>query len=278
LRKTFLAPAKINLCLHVLGKRADGYHELRMLMQRVSLYDRIHISLEPGLGVDVYCEALTLPDGVPNIAGRAAHRMLERCPSDFRVRVEIEKSIPAAAGLGGGSSNAATVLLALNEMLGLNLSRDELRKEALPLGADVPFFVFERAAWAEGVGEKLSAAGQMPDFYYLLVNPGIEVSTAWVFQNLGLTTSNRPVNLPAFDTGAASILRGLHNDLEPVTFAKYPVVAEVKSVLNESGAIGALMSGSGATVFGVFEDQGAAEAARAALSGRGWWTAVARPV
>ncbi len=276
--ETLLAPAKINLCLHVLGKRSDGYHELAMLMQRVSLYDRVHIHVDSGDEVLVRCDGLVLPDGVLNIAERAARLLLARSGQKRRIEICIEKNIPSAAGLGGGSSDAATVLLGLNRMLGLGLSREELIFEGLKLGADVPFFVFEHAAWARGVGEQLERAEKLPHFHYVLVNPGVEIATKNIFENLRLTSLERPVNLPAFDTTREGLIAGLHNDLEPPAIEVCSVVSDVKSALCSTRPAGVLMSGSGATVFALYDDHDSALSSRDLMRTRGWWSEVVEPV
>jgi len=266
MKRSCWAPAKINLCLHVDARRPDGYHNLAMLMQRVSLADKLTLALESSPGVRIECPGVPLPPGGENIAGRAARRMLELAESSCGVALRIEKRIPVAAGLGGGSSDAATVLLALNEMLGLNLSLAELSAEGLRLGADVPFFLFQHTAWATGVGERLQTVAGLPPVWYLLVNPGIEVSTAWVFQNLRLTSPGSVTKLPALPSTIAGLLHLLHNDLESVTLSRYPVVGRIKQRLLDLGALGALMSGSGPTVFGVFADGVAARTAQKALA------------
>lgn len=273
------APAKINLCLHVEGRRPDGYHDLAMLMQRVTLADRLTIALEPTGGVRVQCPGVELPPGGENLAARAARRMLELAGGSGGVSLAIEKRIPVAAGLGGGSSDAATVLLALNDLLGLHLGAAELAVEGLRLGADVPFFLLQHTAWATGVGERLQPVAGLPRVCYLLVNPGIEVSTAWVFQNLRLTYPGSVTKLPALPCTPDGLVRLLHNDLEPVTCSRYPVVTRIKQQLLAVGALGALMSGSGPTVFGVFS--GPVEA-RQALGGLvlepGWRALLAQPL
>jgi 4-diphosphocytidyl-2-C-methyl-D-erythritol kinase len=194
--RTVLAPAKINLCLHVLGKRPDGYHDVAMLMQRISLYDRLRIDVGGPPGVRVRCAAVELPAGEENIAARAAHRMLNLAGRNDGVEIVIDKQIPVAAGLGGGSSDAAAVMLALNEMLDLNLPQETLLAEGAQLGADVPFFIFGGDAWATGIGDVLTPVLDLPRLWYVLVNPGVAVSTAWVYQNLRLTTPGVDAKLP----------------------------------------------------------------------------------
>jgi 4-diphosphocytidyl-2-C-methyl-D-erythritol kinase len=269
--RTFMAPAKINLCLHVLGKRPDGYHDLAMLMQRITLFDRIDIRLNVGPDIRVTCAGVELPPGQENIAARAARRLIALSGRQDGVEIGIEKRIPVAAGLGGGSSDAATVLMGLNEMLELGLSKEQLMAEGVALGADVPFFIFEQVAWATGIGDVLREIGDLPKVWYVLVNPGLAVSTAWVYGNLRLTSRRDDLKIPRFSRTVEDLVTHLHNDLEQVTLAHYPVIGEIKKRLMALGAQGALMSGSGPTVFGVFDDQAAAEAAGAALGGEPDW-------
>lgn len=277
-RSIYWAPAKINLCLHVERRRPDGYHDLAMLMQRVTVADRIGIALTARPGVHLWCPGVVLPPQGENIAQRAARRMLELAGGGG-VELVIDKQIPVAAGLGGGSSDAATVLLALNELLGLHLTLAQLRAEGLRLGADVPFFLLRHSAWATGVGDRLEPVSGLPPVWYLLVNPGIEVSTAWVFQNLKLTSPRAVTTLPALPGSAEALVSLLHNDLEAVTCERYPVVNRIKQRLLEYGALGALMSGSGPTVFGLFSSRRAALAAQEALTREyGWWCLPARPL
>ena len=276
----YSAPAKINLCLHVLGKRADGYHLLAMAMQRVDLCDRIRVRLADGCGIRVTCDGLELAAGEENIAARAARLVLAEAGQERAVDISIQKNIPVAAGLGGGSSDAAAVLLALDEMLDLHLGTERLMELGLRLGADVPFFVFGRPAWATGIGEQLEPLPPMPAVCYLLVHPGFAVSTAWVYQSLRLTISDEVANLPRFSAvSAADLVSRLHNDLERVTLAAYPQIDQVKQELLADGALGALMSGSGATVFGVFDTFEQASLTGTRLTERfGWKTFPVRPL
>jgi len=268
---TFRAPAKINLCLHVLGRREDGYHELESLMQRVALYDEIHLALlgEPGIKVD--CPGVELAPGADNLVAQAARLFFAATGIEVGVRIGVVKRIPVAAGLGGGSSDAATVLLGLNRMLGEPLPVEQLAAIGVRLGADVPFFIYERAAWAGGIGEVLDPVADLPSVCYLLVNPNIQVSTAGVFRDLGLTSTRQAARMREFPSDARELVRLFHNDLEPVTCARYPVVAEIKQQLLVAGALGSLMSGSGATVFGLFQDeQAAGRVADELAAGFGW--------
>ncbi|MCK4622193.1 MAG: 4-(cytidine 5'-diphospho)-2-C-methyl-D-erythritol kinase [Desulfuromonadales bacterium] len=265
--QTFYSPAKINLCLHVLGRRDDGYHELAMAMQRVNLCDQIWIRPGGMPGIRVQCAGVELAAGEENIAARAARLMLAEAQLDIAIEIEIEKQIPVAAGLGGGSSNAATVLLGLDQLLDLNLGKNRLMELGAQLGADVPFFIFSDPAWATGTGTRLEPLPPLPEVAYLLLNPKIAVSTAWAYQSLQLTRGGELANLPRFSVVTRDDLcAALHNDLERVVFRRYPLLAEIKQMLLAQGASGALMSGSGATLFGVYPDMAAAERAAAKVT------------
>ena len=251
-----------------------------MAMQRVDLCDEVKIALGGASGVRVNCEGLALPDGGENIAARAARLLLAEARIETGVEITITKRIPVAAGLGGGSSDAATVLLGLDEMLGLGLGRKRLADLACRLGADVPFFIFGHPAWATGIGTTLEPLPGLPAVAYLLVNPGIAVSTAEVYQSLQLTKKGELANLPRFSAATrADLCKALHNDLESVTLQRFPLITEVKQKLLEHGAGGALMSGSGATVFGVYENYEAACRAGVELAQEtDWLVCPVRPV
>jgi 4-diphosphocytidyl-2-C-methyl-D-erythritol kinase len=278
--QSFLAPAKINLCLHVLGRREDGYHELAMAMQRVDLCDRISIRLDGSVGIRVACQGVEIPAGEENIAARAARLLLAETGREVGVAMEIEKRIPVAAGLGGGSSDAATVLLGLDALLGTRLGKARLMELGGQLGADVPFFIFAEPAWATGIGDTLAPLPPLPTVAYLLVNPQIAVSTAWVYQSLQLTRGGELANLPRFSVvSREQLCAHLHNDLERVTLQRLPLLVEIKRRLLEQGALGALMSGSGATVFGVFSDFAAARQAGLKLAAaHNWLVFPVRPI
>lgn len=273
------APAKINYLLDVIGRRPNGYHDLRMIMQRVNLCDEIEITLTAEPGISVSCGRRGVPDGEGNIAWKAARAMLEL--SDFKggVKISLVKNIPIAAGLGGGSSDCAAVMMGLDELLNLNLSRQQLMDIGVRLGADVPFFVFQETALAEGIGEKLTAIEKVAQVWVVLVNPNVPVSTAWVYQNLQLTGRKELSKLPKFLDSLEGICGILSNDLESVTIPAFPVIAEIKQQLISLGAAGSMMSGSGPTVFGLFADQQSAEYAGSVLKEKGnWFVAVAETV
>lgn len=254
------APAKINLSLRVLRRRPDGYHELCTRMQKLELGDRIELALGRTPGVTCRCSSRDLPVDQRNIAVRAARCFLQAAgrTEDSGVELHLTKRVPVAAGLGGGSSDAAAVLLGLNSLLDQPFSGDELRVLAQHLGADVPFFVHEvPAAMATGIGEKLMEAPGLQGYQVLLVNPGFAVSTRDVFENYALTTTKKESRIPGLltDNGGLFHLEMLFNDLEQVTISRYPVIASIKEALLAAGAAGTLMTGSGPTVFGLFSEQ-----------------------
>lgn len=270
------APAKVNYLLDVIRRRPDGYHELRMVMQRVDLCDDVVITLLESPDIKVACGKKGVPDGPGNIAWKAARTILDIAGGNNGAAIEITKNIPVAAGLGGGSSDAATVLMGMNELLELGLSDRELMKIGVKLGADVPFFIFKKTALAEGIGEELTAMPAMPKVWILLVNPGVHVSTAWVYRTLQLTNRGELNRLPGFFVSVEDLCSIFSNDLETVTIPAFPVIDEIKQNLIRLGAVASMMSGSGPTVFGVFRDKPGAERARGELSRTaGWFVAVA---
>ena len=265
------APAKVNYRLDVLGKRSDGYHDLRMVMQRIDLCDDITITRSEIPGVRAACGRDGVPDGPGNIAWRAADALLKAAGRTDGLDIAITKQIPVAAGLGGGSSDAATVLMGVNELLGLGFSTERLMEIGVTLGADVPFFVFGKTALAEGIGERLTPVDGVPLVWLVLVNPNIHVSTAWVYQNLQLTSNRTADKIPRLYQGVADICAILANDLEAVTIRRFPVIREIKERLLAAGAAGALMSGSGPTVFGLFAAEDDARKAAAQIAEERDW-------
>jgi len=267
-----LSPAKVNLFLKVLRKREDGYHDIATLMQRISLFDEVEIVLTHG-GIRVRCPGSSLPENEENIAWRAARAFMTKVRCDRGVDIIIRKRIPAGAGLGGGSSNAAVTLVVLNELLDGPLSEEELMKIGAGIGADVPFFIFGKTAWAFGIGDRLQAADEVPDLWLVLLNPGFGISTRRVYENLnlGLTKEAIRFSMHTFLT-AGEIAKGLHNDLEEPAFRLHPELIDLKSVLLDNGALGSLMSGSGSTVFGIFSDEKDALSAGEALKKAGKWS------
>jgi 4-diphosphocytidyl-2-C-methyl-D-erythritol kinase len=250
-----LAPAKINLRLEVLRKRDDGYHEIRGIFQKINLADEIEISLTHGTGITLSCSDPELPAGKENLAFKAADLILSQTKRKTGIKITIDKKIPLSSGLGGGSSNAASVLIALNQMLGLNLPLGQIMEMGKRLGADVPFFLFGKTALATGIGEKLQEMFIKPRLFLVLVNPGIPISTAFAYQRLNreLTKrTNNTINIFTKIEELNDLIPLLSNDFEEVIFPLYPEIKEIKGRLILEGARGSLMSGSGSTVFGIF--------------------------
>jgi 4-diphosphocytidyl-2-C-methyl-D-erythritol kinase len=269
-----LSPAKINLFLQVTGKRLDGYHALFSLMCCVDLCDTI--SLQFGLkGIRIESSHPQVPLDDTNLAHRAATVFFKALNVKEGLKIFIDKSIPVAAGLGGGSSNAASVLSGLNQHYGYPFSRNRLMSMGLGLGADVPFFLFGKPALASGIGEKLAPYPGCLPFHIVLVYPGFEVSTGEVFQNLNLGLTKCEKKFKELFSIKIAFDPGLHlcNDLEIVTASRYPEITSIKEQLLIRGALGTLMSGSGPTVFGLFSDSGAAASARQALGENSRWDA-----
>jgi 4-diphosphocytidyl-2-C-methyl-D-erythritol kinase len=262
-------PAKINLCLSVLGRRPDGYHDVEMLMQAVGLFDEVRVRLAPA-GITVFCDDPSVPSGEGNIAFRAAKEALSLAGARSGVAVEIRKAIPSGAGLGGGSSDAAAVLAACSDLLGLKLSPDRLAELGTRLGMDVPFFFSGPTAIARGRGEVLEPLAPPAPYWVLLVNPGFAVPTAWVYQNLNLGLTRKVDCTNIARLSVRRLAGALHNDLETVTASHHPVICEMEEALMGAGALGSRMSGSGPTVFGLFETEEACRSAASALDGRGW--------
>jgi 4-diphosphocytidyl-2-C-methyl-D-erythritol kinase len=248
------APAKINLFLRVLRKRADGYHDIVSLMQKITLYDELIFSPLP-TGIILNCPGSDLPTSEDNLVFRAAQSIFAYANYPAGVEIKLTKKIPLAAGLGGGSSDAATTLMALNKICSFNLKTSELIKLGAKIGADVPFFIFGNNALASGVGDKLKALQNLPKINLILIKPRFELPTKMVYENLNLrlTKGKNNYSIPRF-LELSDIIRELHNDLESVSLEMHPELADLKKMLLRHGALGALMSGSGPTVFGIFRD------------------------
>lgn len=266
---TIRTPAKINLCLSVLGRRPDGYHDVEMVMQMVGLFDEVHVALKDG-GISVSCDHATVPSGAGNIAWKAAAEMQKLTGNPDGLAIAIRKDIPVAAGLGGGSSDAAAVLAACNMLFKAGLDRTELARIGTGIGMDVPFFFYGPLALARGRGEILRSLPALPAFWVLLVNPGFETSTAWAYKNLNLRLTKKIECNKIAGLTVAKIAENLHNDLETVTAAAHPLILKIEEELLGRGALGARMSGSGPTVFGIFETEKECRAAAAGMSGEGW--------
>ena len=273
--------AKVNLRLEILKKREDGYHELRTILQKINLHDLLHFSLKKERGISIKTNHPNLPVGKRNLVYQAVQSILKK--SDYRggVLIEIEKRIPLGAGLGGGSSNAAATLKAMNQLLKINLPKKELMAMGLEIGADVPFFFLEGAAIASGIGERLKKI-ELPGLWFVLIYPNFEVSTRWAYQNFILTKKRFHFNLRRLLRSPEEISSLLWNDLEGVVSREYPQISVMKKMLCSAGALGALMTGSGPTVFGVFSEEGGASKAykkvKNMVRGRGWIILNARSI
>jgi 4-diphosphocytidyl-2-C-methyl-D-erythritol kinase len=261
------APAKINLSLRVVGRRADGYHFLDTIIVPVSLYDEIDIrriraaSRHPaGELIQIKCDHPLVPQGRENIVYRAAELIMKKTRKPQPISIHIKKRIPIGAGLGGGSSDAAAALVGLNRLLKLRLSLATIEKMAVALGADVPFFVRARPARARGIGERLRPLRCLPRFWSVIVYPGFPVSTEWVYRNFRQKLTKPLVNtsIATSPKSVGEIINRLENDLEAVTFKRYPRIGVFKRKLLREGAPRVLMSGSGSSVFGIFSSKRAA--------------------
>ncbi len=253
------APAKINLFLSVLGRRSDGYHDLETWMQKIDLHDTVELELYFGKGIEFSCNDASIPEDETNLAVRAASAFFQvsQKSKGYGVRITLQKNIPVGAGLGGGSSDAGTVLRGLNDFFEREFSERQLIELARPLGADVPFFVVDHhAVFATGIGDIMHPVDSVSNCSFVLVNPDFFVSTAWVFQNLALTSLSKNSKLSCLQKHKAVSLslQDMHNDLEQVTCVKHPEIEIMKRTLLTWGASHVLMSGSGPTVFGVFPD------------------------
>ena len=260
------AYAKINLGLDVVRKREDGYHEVRMIMQTIGLYDKVSILRTNNTSITVKTNLPYLPTDENNLVYKAAALIKKNYGITQGVHIILDKKIPVAAGLAGGSSDAAAVLYGLNRLFHLNLSKEELSQLGLQLGADVPYCLLRGTALSEGIGEILTPVPPFPSCHILIVKPGINVSTKHVYEHLKLEEDTLHPNIDAIlaainkkDLKAAVSHFG--NVLESVTIKEYPVIGQIKEELTAFGAIVAMMSGSGPTVFGLFDRREKAEKA-----------------
>ena len=259
---TIKAPAKVNLTLDVTGKRPNGYHDLKMIMQTISVFDEIKLSLTEEEKIDLHMNK-ELPDKIPaekNLVYKAAALMKEKFDIKGGFDIELQKNIPAAAGLAGGSSDCAATLIAINEVCELGLTTQELCDIGVKLGADVPFCIRKGTMLSEGIGEILTPLTPFKDVWVVLVKPDISVSTAYVYTHLDLPNLKyHPDTDKAIECIGNGDISGLSNVLsnvlETVTVPEYPVLTEIKEFLVQNGAAGSLMSGSGPTVFGIFKNK-----------------------
>lgn len=263
---TLKALAKINLGLDVLGRRDNGYHDVRMVMQTIYLYDNVTLTRTEELGIQVETNLSYLPVGENNIAYKAAKLLIDEFDIREGVHIKLDKRIPVAAGMAGGSSNAAAVLVGMNRLFGLGLHQSELMERGVKLGADVPYCVMRGTALAEGIGEELSSLPPMPKCYILVAKPAISVSTKWVYETLDAKEIVEHPDIDGLLQGLGEqdltkIASSMGNVLESVTIDKYPIIETIKDAMKEAGALNAMMSGSGPTVFGIFDNRKVAKEA-----------------
>lgn len=263
---TLKALAKINLGLDVLGKRDNGYHDVRMVMQTIYLYDNVTLTRTDEPGIRLETNLPYLPVDEKNIAYKAAKLLIDEFQIKQGVSIKLDKYIPVAAGLAGGSSNAAAVLVGMNRLFRLGLSQEALMERGVSLGADVPYCVMRGTALAEGIGEDLSALMPMPKCYILIAKPPISVSTKMVYDALDAKEIVEHPDIDGILEGLSKqdltkVASSMGNVLESVTIEKYPIIADIKTAMKKAGALNAMMSGSGPTVFGIFDDRKTAKEA-----------------
>ncbi|MCP4667150.1 MAG: 4-(cytidine 5'-diphospho)-2-C-methyl-D-erythritol kinase [Deltaproteobacteria bacterium] len=270
MRRKVLAPAKLNIRLKITGRRPDGYHELISIMAPVGLFDRLDLEMTRQSGIRVRCKGFPVPDNEDNLVFRAAEAFFSQTGVAPGLSLKLTKHIPVAAGLGGGSSDAASTLMALNSMFSNPLLPEDLARTASRLGADVPFFLRHRPCIARGIGEILEPIENWPIFWYVIVTPPFGVSTSWVYENLKLelTKGENDSIINIFNKEPLDIGRLLENDLESVTASHFPVINAIKKRLMGAGAEGALMTGSGPSVFGIFRSKNKALGAKRRLNPR----------
>lgn len=252
------ALAKINLGLDVLRKREDGYHEVRMVMQTIQMYDVINIYKTSRPGINLRTNLPYIPIDDRNLVYKAARLLMDEFKIRRGLRIDLQKFIPVSAGMAGGSSDAAATLVALNQMFHLRLSKKALMKRGLAIGADVPYCVMRGTALAEGIGEKLTALPPAPDCYVLVGKPAVNVSTKQAYESLHLSEIRRHPDIRKLVQGIekqslASMIPYMENVFEPGITKDNPVIGQIKALMMENGARHAMMSGSGPTVFGIYD-------------------------
>lgn len=258
----YLAPAKINLFLDVINRREDGYHNLSMIMQTIDLYDEIEIEKADKISID--SNKNNIPLNEKNLAWKAAELFFKYTKIKGGCNIYLKKNIPDGAGLGGGSSDAAQVLIALNEIYATNLSNEELKHIAVKIGADVPFFIEKGTCLAEGIGDVLTPIENKTNPYILVYKPEISISTKWVYENLNLNNKkekNTDELISLLNNGNIKFYDKIFNVLEDVSVTKYPEIEDIKNKFKNLGAINAMMTGSGSAVFAIFVDKIKAEEA-----------------
>lgn len=268
------ALAKINLGLDVVRRREDGYHEVRMVMQTINLYDRLDIVKKKEPGISIKTNISFLPVNENNLIYKAGKLLMDEFGIKEGVSVKLNKRIPIAAGMAGGSTDAAAMMYGINKLFDLGLSRKALMERGVKIGADVPYCIMRGTALAEGIGEELTQLSPMVRCPILIAKPSISVSTKFVYQNLKLDENTVHPDIDKLvedikkkDLG--KIASDMGNVLETVTIPNYPVIAEIKERMLQSGAVNSMMSGSGPTVFGIFDDEETARKAYADMKSAG---------
>lgn len=268
------ALGKINLGLDILGRRENGYHDVRMVMQTVYLYDRVTLEKTREPGIEICTNLGFLPVNENNIAYKAADLMIREFGIQEGMRITLEKHIPVAAGMAGGSSNAAAVLFGMNRMFSLGLSEEELKTRGVTLGADVPYCIMRGTVLAEGIGEILTPLPAMPKCYVLIAKPPLSASTKTVYEKIDEQGIQRHPDIDGILEGLNAgnlekIASSMGNVLEQVMLKEYPVLDQIKDTMKQAGAMNAMMSGSGPTVFGIYENRSTAKAAAERLKNTG---------
>ncbi len=264
------ALAKINLGLDILRKREDGYHEVRMIMQTIQMYDVLEMKRVKKPGISLTVNYPYIPNDERNLVYKAAKLLMDEFQIKEGVEIRLEKFIPVAAGMAGGSSDAAAALVGINRLFKLGLGEEELMDRAVNIGADVPYCVMRGTALAEGIGEKLTRIAQVPDCYVLVGKPGISVSTKTAYESLQLDKIQVHPDIDGMiedieNGNLLAMTEKMGNVFEPGIIGKYPVIGEIKKLMEANGALKAMMSGSGPTVFGIFDSREKMEAAAAVL-------------
>ena len=265
------ALAKINLGLDVVRRREDGYHEVRMVMQTIHLFDRLNIEKTKDAGISIKTNLFFLPVNENNLIYKAGKLLMDEFNITEGVSVELDKRIPVAAGMAGGSTDAAATMIAMNELFELGQTKEQLMELALSLGADIPFCIMGGTALAEGIGEKLTPLPAPPQAYVLIAKPPVMVPTKSVYESLQSYKQGKHPDIDGMVTALnegslTGITDRMENVLETVTIIRYPVIEEIKQFMKEHGAENALMSGSGPTVFGIYTKKEDAEAAAGELA------------
>ena len=260
------AYAKVNIGLDVLRRREDGYHDVKMVMQTVNLFDELTIEDTSSKGIIITANDDGIPTNEDNLIYKAAKLLLDEFNVDKGVKIDLVKNIPVAAGMAGGSTDAAATMVAINDLFSLGLSKEDLMKRGVKIGADVPYCIMRGTALSEGIGEVLSPIEGMPQCHVLIAKPEINVSTKFVYENLHaneLTWHPDIDGLVSFikKSDLNGIASKMENVLETVTVKEYPIIEDIKTYMKENGALNSIMSGSGPTVFGLFDDKDIAEKA-----------------